>query len=78
MTAITGFSSSIATALDGLRRAERVSNFAAAVAGSGSLDPNTLATAATVLQGAETTGAASALALEAGIAQQRRFIDILA
>jgi len=78
MTASISFSSGIAIALDGLRQSERTTDLAIEAAASGSLDPDTLAQVATILQGAETAGGASALALEAGIAQQRRFIDILA
>lgn len=78
MTASISFSSGIAFALDGLRQSERATNVAIQAVGSGSLDPDTLAAAATILQGSQTAGSASALALEAGLVQQRRFIDILA
>jgi hypothetical protein len=78
MTSSISFSSGIATALDGLRRSERATDLAIEAVGSGSLDPDALAEAATVLQGSRAAGSASALALEAGITQQRRFIDILA
>ena len=78
MTASISFSSGIATALDGLRQSERATNAAIQAVGSGSLDPDVIAQAATILQGAEGAGGASALALEAGLAQQGRFINILA
>ncbi|WP_370152659.1 hypothetical protein [Ferrovibrio sp.] len=72
------FSGGIATALDGLRQAERATNAAIGAVGSGSLDPDAIAQAAAILHGAQGAGSAAALALQATLGQQGRFIDILA
>lgn len=65
-------------ALSGLRQAEQVQLAAIHAVGSGSLDMDAMAQAASILQGAQGQGSASALALVAGLRQQGMFIDMLA
>ncbi|MFN4309039.1 MAG: hypothetical protein ACK4FK_00495 [Ferrovibrio sp.] len=77
MSSIT-FSSGAAIALDGLRQADQAMQVALKAVGSGSLDPNVMAQAASILQGAQGQQGANAIALRASLAQQSYFIDILA
>lgn len=65
-------------ALSGLRQAEQAQLAAIHAVGSGSLDMDAMAQAASILQGAQGQGSASALALVAGLRQQGTFIDMLA
>lgn len=74
----TSFSSGTAIALDGLRQAEQAMQFALKAVGSGSLDPDVMAQAAAILQGAQGRQGANAVALRASLTQQSYFIDILA
>lgn len=77
MTSAITFGGGSIAALDGLRQAERAVEVVAQTVAS-STDPNLLAQAATLLQGAQGQSDASALALRANLEQQRYFIDILA
>ncbi len=77
MTAISA-SSSVSYALAGLRQAEAAQLTALKAVGSGSLNPDVMAQAAAILAGAQGQGSASLFALQAGLDQQRTFIDILA
>ena len=72
------FSSGTAIALDGLRQAEQAMQLALKAVGSGSLDPDVMAQAAAILQGAQGRQDANTVALRASLAQQSYFIDILA
>ena len=65
-------------AVSGLRQAEQAQLVAIKAVGSGSLDPDVMAQAAAILQGAQNQGSASALALMANLRQQGMFIDMLA
>lgn len=77
MTSISS-SAAVSHAMAGLRQAEAARLTALKAVGSGSLDPDTMAQAAAILAGAQGQGSASLLALQAGLDQQRTFIDILA
>lgn len=77
MTSI-GTSSGAMLALSGLRQAEQAQLAAIKAVGSGSLDMDVMAQAASILQGAQSQGSASALALMANLRQQGMFIDMLA
>jgi hypothetical protein len=77
MTSVNSYSS-VSVALNGLRQADQALVAAVEAVGSGSLDADTMAQAAAILQGAEMQAGASAVALRAGLGQQRHLIDILA
>lgn len=70
-------SSSVLSALSGLHQAQQAQLVAIKAVGSGSLDMDTMAQAASILQGAQGQGSASAVALVAGLRQQSMFIDML-
>jgi hypothetical protein len=77
MTSIAGMSP-ISSALSGLRQADEALVAAVEAVNSGSLDLNTMAEAAALLQGAEIQAGASLAVLRTGIEMDRHFIDILA
>lgn len=70
-------SSGVLNAMSGLRQAEQAQLVALKAVSSGSLDMDTMAQAASILQGAQGQGSASAIALVAGLRQQSMFIDML-
>lgn len=76
MTSI-GTSSGAMYALSGLREAEQTQLLALKAIGSGSLDPNVMAQAAAILQGAQSQEGANAAVLKANLRQQSMFIDML-
>lgn len=78
MTSIGGYSSTISASLSGLRQADQALQAAVAAVNSGSLDLNTMAEAATLLQGARIQAGASMVTLRTGFDLQRHAIDILA
>lgn len=77
MTSIGGYSV-ISSSLSGLRQADQALQAAVAAVNSGSLDLNTMAEAARLLQSAQIQAGASMVTLRAGLDQQRHAIDILA
>jgi hypothetical protein len=77
MTAIPGISP-ISSALGGLRQADEALLAAVKAVNSGSLDLNTMAEAAALLQGAEIQAGASVAVLRSSVEMDRHFIDILA
>jgi len=62
-------------ALSGLRQAEQAQTVAIKAIGSGSLDMDAIAQAASILQGSQ--GSSAALSLASGLRQQSMFIDML-
>lgn len=77
MTTISA-SSGTSIALAGLRQAEQAQLVAIKAVTSGSLDPDVMAQAATLLAGAQGQESASAIALVSTLRQQSLFVDILA
>ncbi len=77
MISMSGISP-IAASLNGLRQAEQSLEAAVEAVNSGSLDLDSMAKAAVLLQSADIQAGASAVTLRAGIDLQKHAIDILA